>query len=84
MSERAPWQRPSLRDRDERNDKYQRLCHKRVGKMTTDELEELTRIKKLLVLQLLRDGATSEDIDKATGMGASNIRAMFPKVRKKS
>lgn len=43
-----------------------------------DELKELKSIKKLLVLMALRSGATSEDVDAATGMGAGNIRAMFP------
>jgi hypothetical protein len=51
--------------------------------MTTEELKELKIIKKLLILQLLRDGATSEDVDKATGMGANNIRAMFAGVKKR-
>ena len=49
----------------------------------SDELKELTIIKKLLILQLLRDGATSEDVDKAVGMGASEIRRMFPRIKKK-
>lgn len=43
-----------------------------------DELKELRSIKRLLVLMALRSGASSEDIDAATGMGAGNIRAMFP------
>ena len=51
--------------------------------MTDDQLKELRAIKKLLILLLLKTGATSEEIDKATGMGAGNIRAMFPKVKKK-
>jgi hypothetical protein len=55
-----------------------------VKTMPNDELKELKTIKKLLILQLLRSGATSEDIDKATGMGANNIRAMFPGVKKKA
>lgn len=50
---------------------------------TNDELKELVIIKKLLILQLLRDGATSEDVDKAVGMGSSEIRRMFPRIRKK-
>jgi len=52
--------------------------------MSDAELKELRAIKKLLILLLLKTGATSEEIDKATGMGASNIRAMFPGVKKKS
>lgn len=51
--------------------------------MPSDELKELVSIKKLLILLCLKMGATSEDVDKATGMGASNIRAMFPGVKKK-
>lgn len=50
---------------------------------TSDELKELVIIKKLLILQLLRDGATSGDVDKAVGMGASEIRRMFPRIRKR-
>jgi hypothetical protein len=42
------------------------------------ELKELKSIKKLLVLIALRSGASPENIDEATGMGAGNIRAMFP------
>jgi hypothetical protein len=49
-----------------------------------NELMELQSIKNLLILQLLKIGATSEEIDKATKMGAGNIRAMFPGVKKKS
>lgn len=53
-------------------------------KRKRDDLKELQSIRNLLILQLLRDGATSEEIDKATGMGASNIRAMFPGIKKKA
>lgn len=35
-------------------------------------------IKKLLVLIALRGGASADNVDEATGMGAGNIRAMFP------
>lgn len=42
-------------------------------------LEELTEIKKLLVLALYANDIPSEEIDKAVGMGAANIRAMFSK-----
>jgi len=51
--------------------------------MTNDELKELRAIKKLLILLLLRDGTSSEQIHKATGMGAGNIRAMFPGIKPK-
>lgn len=48
-----------------------------------NELMELQSIKNLLILQLLKSGATSEEIDKATKMGAGNIRSMFSGVKKK-
>jgi hypothetical protein len=51
--------------------------------VTEKELKELQAIKKLLVLLCLKMDASSEDVDKATDMGAGNIRAMFPGVRKK-
>jgi hypothetical protein len=41
-------------------------------------LKELRNIKKLLMLAALRAGATSDEVNYATGMGAANIRAMFP------
>jgi len=44
----------------------------------SEELKELKSIKKLLVLMALRSGASSEDVDAATGMGAGNIRGLFP------
>ena len=50
--------------------------------MTSDELKELRSIKKLLILLCLKMGTTSEDVDKATDMGAGNIRGMFPGVKK--
>lgn len=46
-------------------------------------LKEIQTIKKLLILQLLKSGATSEEVNLATGMGAANIRSMFPNVKKK-
>jgi hypothetical protein len=48
------------------------------------ELREPKAIKKLLIFLLLKSGASSEEIDRATGMGASNIRAIFPKTGKKA
>lgn len=42
-------------------------------------LDELQSIKKLLILALYSSGIPSEEIDKAVGMGAANIRAMFSK-----
>lgn len=42
------------------------------------DIDELMQIKKLLILALIRSGASSEEIALATGMGASTIRRMFP------
>jgi hypothetical protein len=41
-------------------------------------LKELKQIKHLLILHLLRDGATSEQVNVATHMGAGVIRGLFP------
>ncbi len=41
-------------------------------------IKELKRIRNLLVLIALKSGATSDEVNYATGMGAANIRAMFP------
>ena len=46
-------------------------------------LKELKQIKSLLILSLLKNGAKSEEVNYATGMGAANIRAMFPVKRGK-
>ena len=40
--------------------------------------KELKRIRNLLMLIALKSGASSDEVDYATGMGAPNIRAMFP------
>ncbi len=40
-------------------------------------------MKKLLALIALKVGASPENVDEATGMGASNIRAMFPEKKRK-
>jgi hypothetical protein len=53
-------------------------------KRNKSDSKEMQSIRNLLILQLLRDGATSEEIDKATRMGAGNIRAMFPGIKKKA
>jgi hypothetical protein len=45
-------------------------------------LNELKSIKKLLILIAMKSDANSDEIDKATGMGASNIRALFPKKKR--
>lgn len=53
------------------------------------ETKELQSIRNLLILQLLKSGTASEEINMATGMGAANIRRifsnvkMFPGVKKK-
>jgi hypothetical protein len=41
-------------------------------------LKELRNIKNILMLSALRGGATSDEVNYATGMGAANIRSMFP------
>jgi hypothetical protein len=48
-----------------------------------DELVELRSIRNLLILLLFKSGSTSSEIDLATGMGASNIRGMFPGIKRK-
>lgn len=58
------------------------MSEKKRGKKR-DELKELQSIRKLLILQLLKSGATSAEIDLATGLGASNVRRMFPKVKRR-
>lgn len=42
-----------------------------------DELKELQTIRNLLILSLYKNGATFEEIDLATKMGAGNMRAIF-------
>jgi len=55
--------------------------------MSRDDAErivkELRQIKNLLILAALKRGATSDEVDYATGMGASNIRRLFPVKRGK-
>jgi len=46
-------------------------------------LKELKSIKKLLALIALKSGASPENIHEASGMGAGNIRAMFPEKKRK-
>jgi len=50
----------------------------RKNKDTDRALKELKQIKNLLIVSLLKAGATSDEVNLATGMGAANIRAMFP------
>ena len=40
--------------------------------------KEARQIRNLLILLALKTGATSDEVNLATGMGAANIRAMFP------
>lgn len=42
------------------------------------ELEELQSIRKLLILLLVKLGATSEEIAQALGMDSSTVRKMLP------
>ena len=46
-------------------------------------VKELRQIKNLLMLAALKSGATSDEVDYATEMGASNIRRLFPVKRGK-
>ena len=59
------------------------------NKTESDVKDELQSIKNLLVLQLIRDGATSEEISialKAGPVSPSNIRTAFPmrQIRRKN
>jgi hypothetical protein len=40
--------------------------------------KDLRQIRNLLILVALKAGASSDEVDYATGMGAANIRSMFP------
>ena len=45
----------------------------------TKKLEkELRQIRNLLILVAMKSGASSDEVHYATGMGAANIRALFP------
>jgi hypothetical protein len=44
-----------------------------------DMLNELRTIRKLLVANLYSNNVSSEDLDKITGMGATNIRKLVSK-----
>ncbi len=39
---------------------------------------DLRQIRNLLILVALKSGATTTDVDYATGMGRENISRMFP------
>jgi 16S rRNA U1498 N3-methylase RsmE len=45
----------------------------------SDVYEELQKIRKLLVLQILAIGVSEDIIDKAVEMGPANIRGYFSK-----
>lgn len=45
--------------------------------------KELRQIRNLLILLALKAGATHDEVNYATGMGPSNISAMFPVKRRK-
>ncbi len=49
-----------------------------MAKNDDNVVKELKRIRNLLVLIALKSGASSDEVNYATGMGAANIRAMFP------
>lgn len=46
-------------------------------------LKELRQIRNALIVLALKSGATSEEIGCATGIGGSNVRAMFPGGKRK-
>lgn len=47
--------------------------------MTNNEiLDKLEAIENLLILFLIKSGANSQEISRATGMGSSTIRTKFP------
>jgi len=41
-------------------------------------LEKLEAIENLIILSLIKSGANSQEIGRATGMDSSTIRKMFP------
>ena len=46
--------------------------------ITDASLKELQSIKRLLVVLLIKNGATSEEIGKALEIDSSAVRKMFP------
>ena len=46
--------------------------------MATEKITELESVKRLLMLLLLKLGATSEEIGAALGIDSSGIRKIFP------
>ena len=45
-------------------------------------MKELRQIRNVLILLAMRSGATSDEVGSATGIGAGNVRAMFPSGRR--
>jgi hypothetical protein len=41
-------------------------------------MKELRQMRNLLILIALKSGATTEDVGTITGIGSSNISALFP------
>ena len=55
-----------------------------MSKEEQSTLKELQSIKKLLVLSLIKSGATSEEIASALGIDSSTVRHMFSMKKVKS
>lgn len=49
----------------------------------TKLMKELRQIRNAAILIALKSGATPMEVGTATGIGESNVRAMFPKTRRK-
>lgn len=49
-----------------------------MGREKKSELKELEQIKRLLVLQLIKDGVTATEIGKALGITQQRVSQMFP------
>jgi len=49
-----------------------------MGREKKSELKELEQIKRLLVLQLIKDGVTATQIGKALGITQQRVSQMFP------
>ena len=58
---------------------------RRIDAFSSDELRELTYIRKLLMMQLIRDGVESKEIASVLGIDASTVTRAVPsrKIRKK-
>ena len=49
-----------------------------MAKNNDNQMKEIKRIKNLLILIALKSGATAEEVNYATGMGAANVSRLFP------